>query len=324
MEEVSVIMSTYNGHKFLEEQISSIQNQKGNGTDFKLQLYIRDDKSNDGTLDVISNFSNVTIVPNNGKNVGVKASFFELLDIVPDSELIFFSDQDDIWPTDKVKKFLDVYHDLSEQQKQSPVGIFSDLWVANSDGISTGKRMSEVIGWAPESDYLYLSWSHKITGAAFAINSAAKNVVRTVDPVMRENINMHDSFIGLLISITGHLIQIDEPLLMYRQHGNNVIGAKKKRSIFLKAKSIFKLATRLYNDDINAYKWMQENQEQFLFNEGAFSYFGNIFISSNEKFLQRFRIWQSMLKYMMSSRLPFTTFCLYVLKFKPKGKYWEL
>lgn len=324
MKQISVIMSTYNGQKFLEEQINSIQSQQGNERDFKIQLYIRDDKSNDNTMNQISKLPNITIVPNGDQNIGVKSSFFALLDVVPDSELIFFSDQDDIWPKNKVKKFLESYGKLKEEEKKMPIGLFSDLWISDTNGISTNKKMSQVVGWAPESNYHYLSWSHKITGAAFAINTPSKNLARTVQPSIRKCVNMHDSFIALLISITGKLIQIDEPLLMYRQHANNIIGAKKKRSVLLKFKSIFKLATRLYNDDLIAYEWMVNNQHKIAFNDGALAYFNSIYTIKNNNFFKRLVIWRSMLKYMMSSRLPFTTFYLFVLKRTPQSSYWEL
>lgn len=323
MKKIAVVMSTYNGQKYVGEQIESIQHQDGDGKNFKLHLYVRDDKSNDDTLKVVSKFADVTVISNGGNNVGVKESFFTLLNKVTDSDLLFFSDQDDIWPKDKVKKFCEVYDNLEEKEKNKPVGIFSDLWVSDINGDSTGTKMSQVVEWAPKSDFYYLSWSHKVTGAAFAINNVARLMATTIDPKMYEKINMHDSFIALLISITGNLTQIDEPLLMYRQHNNNIIGAKKKRSILMKFRSVFKLATRLYQDNLYAYEWIIKNQSQFTINEGTLNYFKKIYMMSNSNFFTRVTTWKSMLKYMMSARLPFTTFYLYVLNIKPKNKFWE-
>ncbi len=323
MKRISVLMSTYNGERYLAEQIKSIQTQEGENTLFSLQLFIRDDQSTDRTLEVINKFSNITIIPNNGKNIGVKESFFTLLRKAPESDLFFFSDQDDIWPTNKVKKFLEAYDLAGKADKGNPMGIFSDLWVADSYGNPTGKKMSHVVGWPPKTDAYYLSWSHKITGAAFAINNEAKKMIETVTPEMCKEVNMHDSFIALLISITGRLIQIDDPLLYYRQHDNNVIGANKKRNINLKIKSIFKLATRLQKDDLHAYEWIKDNQENFYVKPDIVEYFENIYMMSTFDLNKRFRTWIKMLKYMMSSRLPFTTFYLYVLNIKPKNKFWE-
>lgn len=323
MKQISVVMSTYNGQKYLEEQIESIQKQDGIGIDFSLHLYVRDDKSSDDTLKIVSKFPNLTLIHNVEKNIGVKASFFTLLRNVPDSELIFFSDQDDIWPKNKVEKFLDVYDQLAQTEKDRPIGIFSDLWIADADGNSIGKKMSEIKRWAPESDYHYLSWNYMITGAAFAINNASKYMAMTISPEVYEKINMHDSFIALLISVTGKLVEIDEPLLMYRQHSSNVLGANKKQGVYGEISSAFKSAIRLYQDDIYAYEWMLENRNQFPENVGAMDYFRKIYVMSSLSLIKRISSWRSMLKYMLSLRLPFTTFYLYVLNMELKNKFWR-
>ena len=100
MTTVAVLMSTYNGEKYIEEQINSIFFQK----DVSVTLYIRDDGSTDSTVSIISRLSknfniNVTI----GENIGWRRSFMELVYLVPSTyEYYAFSDQDDVWLKEKL------------------------------------------------------------------------------------------------------------------------------------------------------------------------------------------------------------------------------
>ena len=223
---VSVVMSTYNGDRYLENQLDSILNQKFDNQKFDLKIYIRDDGSKDNTQDIIDKYVNnypdiVNQVDKNNPNIGVKQSFFKLLKLV-DGDYYFFSDQDDIWLPNKLDKFLEVF---SLHENNIPVGVYSDLWVADANGVSIGKRMKENTSIGQDKDVLpNLLNRYLVTGASFAINKKTVEYINEVNEENFDKVNMHDSFITLLIAMTGSLEFIDEPLINYRQHENNVIG----------------------------------------------------------------------------------------------------
>lgn len=103
MYSVNILMSTYNGEKYLREQIDSIMNQ----TDVNIILTIRDDGSSDGTIQIIEEAKNSypdKIVLFIGENVGYRKSFLELLKLSQDSDYYGFADQDDVWLPEKCTK----------------------------------------------------------------------------------------------------------------------------------------------------------------------------------------------------------------------------
>ena len=99
---VAVLLSSYNGETFIRDQIESILHQVG---DFSLHLIIRDDGSIDCTKNIIETIakenSNISIYE--GKNIGVNASFYELIKIAPKVDYYAISDQDDIWLPEKLQ-----------------------------------------------------------------------------------------------------------------------------------------------------------------------------------------------------------------------------
>ncbi|EJF33403.1 hypothetical protein JC2156_07650 [Weissella koreensis KCTC 3621] len=253
---VSVVMSTYNGDRYLENQLDSILNQKFDNQKFDLKIYIRDDGSKDNTQDIIDKYVNnypdiVNQVDKNNPNIGVKQSFFKLLKLV-DGDYYFFSDQDDIWLPNKLDKFLEVF---SLHENNIPVGVYSDLWVADANGVSIGKRMKENTSIGQDKDVLpNLLNRYLVTGASFAINKKTVEYVNEVNEKIFDKVNMHDSFIGLLVAMTGSLEFIDEPLVNYRQHGNNVVGAHfKPISIVYKLLHLNKMRTSKKQQILNFY-----------------------------------------------------------------------
>lgn len=224
-----VLLSTYNGEHYLRNQVNSILTQTGLNTLFSLRIYIRDDHSTDHTFDLIKNLHNehsetIEIIGDGQDNLGVRSSFLTLVKQAPqDQDLYFFSDQDDIWEPQKVVTFLEhaAMHDNSY-----PIGYYSDLWIADANAVATGKKMSDVAQWHTENtDYEFLSFNYRVTGAAFAINAQAQTMLADISFQLLSVANMHDSFFSLAIAATGKMVLINEPLTRYRQHANNVVGA---------------------------------------------------------------------------------------------------
>lgn len=261
---IAVLMSTFNGEEYIKEQISSILRQKYVGLEFDLDIFVRDDGSSDSTIDILKSMNmehKINIIDNNGINLGPKMSFFTLLKDIEGYDLYFFSDQDDVWPANKVIFFINEYKELSKNEVTLPIGIYSDLYIADAFGNPIGKTMSDVYKWDPSVSFKTLVWNYRITGAAFAINDIAVNVLKKIDNDLFQKVNMHDSFIGLVIAIKGKIVQINEPLLYYRQHNNNVIGSSnKKRSVLWRIRKLFDAGKNLLNDAIVASKIYTDKQ----------------------------------------------------------------
>lgn len=226
---IAVIMATYNGERYIEQQIKSIFNQDWEGTP---DLFIRDDNSKDLTLKKILElkqiYKQIKIVNDGLGNLGVKKGFFRLLKYVDDYDFVFFSDQDDIWPTNKVSQFLKCaeYNQMIGSSRVG--GVYSDVWIADENAVSTGLKMSELNQWDKEdNNYQFLSYKFQVTGAALAVNQETVRLVNSLPETLTNDCSMHDAFIGLIIAILGDLIRLDKTLLFYRQHGDNQIGVKK-------------------------------------------------------------------------------------------------
>ena len=118
---VCVLLSTYNGEKFLEKQLNSLFSQTYKNFD----LLIRDDGSNDNTINILEKYK---INYLKGKNIGVIKSFFKLLEIALNKgyEYFLFCDQDDIWELDKIEKQLFF---ISSKNQKLPILVHSDMQI---------------------------------------------------------------------------------------------------------------------------------------------------------------------------------------------------
>lgn len=129
---VAVVMSTYNGEKYLSEQIDSILTQK----DVHVELFVRDDGSTDTTRDIISNFmeKNKNIHADFGENLGWAKSFLTELFSVPSFEYYAFSDQDDVWKPEKlIAGIKAIRHEEEQHGKNFPVVWHSSFIFADSN-----------------------------------------------------------------------------------------------------------------------------------------------------------------------------------------------
>lgn len=113
---VAVVMSTYNGERYLAEQIDSILAQDAPG----VRLFVRDDGSSDGTIDLLKGYAEKGLLEYEaGENKGVVGSFFAALAMPPASyPYVAFCDQDDVWHTDKISRALEVLRDCDQSIPQ--------------------------------------------------------------------------------------------------------------------------------------------------------------------------------------------------------------
>lgn len=215
---VNIVLSTYNGARFLAEQLESIQKQTF--TDW--QLLIRDDGSTDITPQIIAEFVKGDprihfINEHDRQNFGVIKNFFTLVKYEK-ADYYFFSDQDDVWLPDKMATMLDevIHHDKSQ-----PLMIYMDLSVVDQDLNVTHPSMIHSQSHHANTTLLAELTENTVTGGVAMINHALAEKWEDTDDVI-----MHDWYLALLATATGKLVYIDKPGELYRQHDNNVLGAR--------------------------------------------------------------------------------------------------
>ena len=226
---ISILMATYNGEKYLCEQIDSILKQ----TEQNWILYIRDDGSVDNTQKIISAYANKypgMIIPVRDElgGLGAVGNFMALLQNAR-SKYYMFCDQDDIWMPDKVEKTLKAMKEVEAACEMGayhclcPVCVHTDLQVIDGDGVQIHPSFVEKLGLdAAGGTFASMIFSNVVTGCTVMINEAMKGLMGELP----DSCMMHDQWIGLLAESCGKRVYLPEATIRYRQHGENVMGAK--------------------------------------------------------------------------------------------------
>lgn len=209
MIKVQVLMSTYNGEKYLREQIDSILSQEG----VKACLLVRDDGSKDNTINILKEYRDIEIIE--GHNVGVYKSFFELINKSGDYGYYSFADQDDVWDRDKLRiaiDMLDGRHDIPSVYASNTRLVDADLnFIKNEED-----NPKTTLGSAFVKNFC--------TGCTMVFNAKLMNKLRYNLP---SYVPMHDWWVNLVcLSIGGLSIYDTKPHMDYRQHGENIYGAE--------------------------------------------------------------------------------------------------
>ncbi|OJF76367.1 MAG: hypothetical protein BKP49_07810 [Treponema sp. CETP13] len=218
MEKITVLMSTYNGEKYLKEQLDSILAQE----DVNINLIIRDDGSSDKTLEILTEYSkkHTNITYYCGENLKPAKSFLELMTKEFDSEYYALADQDDIWDSDKLKCGIDKLKTLDNTK---PNLYFSNLRIVNQDNVFfQNAHKKQII----PNKYVALA-TPIVTGCTIIYNKKAKEILK--DHIPTSNL-MHDSWLYLICIFFGQVIYDFIPHINYRQHENNVIGMAIKKN----------------------------------------------------------------------------------------------
>ncbi|MGT2926215.1 glycosyltransferase family 2 protein [Streptococcus cuniculipharyngis] len=215
---VNILMATYNGERFLAEQIESIRQQ----TFDNWQLLIRDDGSSDATRQIIQDFvaqdNRIRFVnPDTIENIGVINSFHTLLK-QEQADFYFFSDQDDVWLPEKLSLCLET---AQAYEPDRPLLVYTDLSVVD-DGLNliTQSMIKSQSHHANTSLRQELT-ENTVTGGTMMINHALAEKWSQTDGLL-----MHDWYLALLASGLGQLVYLDVPTELYRQHDANVLGAR--------------------------------------------------------------------------------------------------
>lgn len=201
---ISVIMASYNGEKYILEQINSIINQLKD-TD---ELIISDDISTDNTLNIVSKFKNKNIKVVQGKQSGVADNFMNALSHAK-NEIILFSDQDDIWLDGKLEKVRSFFVDHNETQVvMHNAGYIDERGKIKSSDIFTDRKARH--GFI--RSIIYSTYY----GCCMGVR---KKYLKTLMPI--PNYVMYDQYIGMCSEMDKSSNFIDEILIYHRHHTGN-------------------------------------------------------------------------------------------------------
>lgn len=226
-----VLLATYNGEKYICEQIDSILGQ----TNMNWHLTISDDGSSDNTTSMIDSY--VCKYPDrikryiSGKQFGnARDHFFHLMKTCS-AEYMFFCDQDDRWNPEKLGMMLSAMQQAEKVYgKEMPLLVFSDMRPTDAYlNPLSHSLMRYQNQYFEEFDYRSILMQNVVTGAAMCLNRALADLASKCENSSQTI--MHDWWVAAVSARFGKIVYIDEPLGDYRQHGNNSVGAKDVRSI---------------------------------------------------------------------------------------------
>ena len=213
---VTVLMSVFNGEKYLDKQLESIfsQNLPDN---YHLSLIIRDDGSLDRTEKIIEEWSNrIDIVYKKGTNVGAKESFYELLYTAPDSDYYAFCDQDDIWLKDKLWNAIQNI----KRYMEKPILYFSNIEYIDENDNKLNRTL------LPNSFELSLQrilMCNPANGCSMVWNRELhKNLIRNHFSAF----TMHDEYVITMAILIGKVVYDSNCSMLYRLHSQNVTQNK--------------------------------------------------------------------------------------------------
>lgn len=260
---IAVLLSTYNGDKYLDEQLNSIKNQT---VADMITVYIRDDGSKDNTVRIIEGWKgklNIKII--DGGNVGPAMSFWELLtNKFVEADYYLFSDQDDIWDKDKVEKSILVL-------KNNIHLSICNCRIINSCGEVIKKERVEGI---PKISLQGLFVTGVAQGCSMAFSKELRDYIVSLK---LQCIPMHDIVIMLYALNYGKIFWIKEPLFGYRVHEDNVVSKQNKS--FIK-----KIKTSYWNWKNSCNNSMSDVARELLINRRSFSEDERIFLEAMSKY----------------------------------------
>jgi glycosyltransferase involved in cell wall biosynthesis len=232
MNSISIALCTYNGEKFIAEQLISIFNQSR----LPDEIIIVDDFSIDATVAILESLVQdcsikVKLIRNN-KNLGVVKSFNIAINNCH-SNFIALCDQDDLWHRDKLYELSTVLekHE-AKHEKPIPLLVYSDLDLIDEKGAMIGKTFYEHshLHKAESPTYKTLATMNVSAGCSIMFNTALKEIALPFN----DSVVMHDWWLALMASISGETIYSDKVLVSYRQHSNNVKGSTDNYAAYLK------------------------------------------------------------------------------------------
>lgn len=199
---ISVCMATFNGEKYIREQVYSILSQ----LDFNDELIVSDDGSTDSTLQVLADFNDPRIKVFDGPKRGLTYNFENAIRQAS-GDYLFLSDQDDVWEDNKIERMTEVLQEADL--------VVSDAWICDEKAISTGRSLYDV--YKPHKGFWATLYHTTYIGCCTAFR---RKILKRLLP-FPPHIVMHDYWIGQIGDLYYKTVFIPDKLLRYRRHGDN-------------------------------------------------------------------------------------------------------
>lgn len=217
MKQLCVLLSTYNGEKYISDQLDSIFSQEV--PNCKIKVLIRDDASTDDTVKICREYAekneyDIDVIE--GENVRTAKSFLKLVAMCPEADYYAFCDQDDIWIPGKINAAV---HELDSE--------LPSLWISNYHVVD--EKLNVIVNGAlkvPESNPLKILFYNNVPGCVMMFNLKLLNEIRELRIY---DFRMHDILVLDIAQITGRVVFEEKAYVLYRQHGNNVLGFGNKK-----------------------------------------------------------------------------------------------
>ncbi len=247
---IDILMATYNGDAHIRQQLDSIFAQSF--TDWR--LIIRDDGSTDGTLDIINEYmafypDKIKLIRDYMPTGSAKGNFLELIR-ASEGEYMAFADQDDVWHRDKLAKSYEAMKELELQYGAGvPLMVHTDLNVVDERLGQLAPSFTRLMKLPVKKHLRDIIIQNSVVGCTMIINRTLADMCGELRDVSR--ILMHDHAIAIMAYAYGHAAYIDAPLVDYRQHGDNQVGAKEGLALFSFVRR-FKAGKKHFRDDMDA------------------------------------------------------------------------
>jgi glycosyltransferase involved in cell wall biosynthesis len=252
---INILLSTYNGEKYLREQFDSLLNQ----TYSDWVLIVRDDGSIDNTLSIIEEYQKkypekIEKLSDTTGNAGVIRSF-EILLKNSSADYILFCDQDDVWLPQKIELSFQKMQEMESLYGKIPLLVHTDLMIVDENLQVIHDSFWKSAGIQPkvlDGNIHFLALCNSVTGCTVMINKEAKNKILPFP----NKIKMHDEWMGICTMKHGKMDYLPIPTIKYRQHGKNQCGA---------AEANYSLRNRL----LNIKNVIEENIELYKYHHSA-------------------------------------------------------
>lgn len=231
--EIAVLLAVYNSGKYVRELIDSLLVQ----TESHFTIYVHDDGSTEANVNILKK-----CIAENPQRIkwleypsvgGAKNNFLSMLDRV-EADYFMFCDQDDIWMPKKVEFSLSQMRNM-EKVSSDPCLVFSDLKVVDQNLKVIDESFMHYMKRDPSNTSVKeLIIQNVAAGCTMMINNQLASLARKYHN--KDNIFMHDWWCILIAALVGRISYIDEPLVLYRQHDNNTVGASKDYCKWAKTK----------------------------------------------------------------------------------------
>ncbi len=252
MEKVIVLLSTYNGERYLTEQLESLVAQK----DVCAEILVRDDGSKDATIAILDEWqAKGALSWYTSANLGPGKSFIHLLQTAQPGNYYAYCDQDDVWLSNKLRLTMDKMRAVEAENPGKPVIIHTDMNVVDESLNVIHESFWRSSGLRPDvlRTFPYLCTCNSVNGCTIVMNSAARELI--LEKYVEHDIIIHDVISALTVAYHGGIIDyVDAPTVLYRQHSANVVGAmeySKARAIkerLLSIGKVFSNNVRLFKD----------------------------------------------------------------------------